>query len=164
MITINRFYYAFIIIMTIFMAASPVLAVEDSVIIHLYDQYNAQLKQLNLAEPMSLIDKGKVFKANKLLKKINIDLLRKYYSKAMNQTNDECYSDSNCRMSDMIGLHVQTMASYRVKSVEKENNKLVKLVIIGINAPGLERKVVVRFVFESGEWKIDRVITGPPSW
>jgi len=151
-----------VLLMALFMAAVPIQAAEDDAIIRLYDQYNAQLKRLNLAEPISLIEKEKIAKANRLFANINTRSLRSYYSDAMNRTNDECQANSLCRMSDMIGLHVQTMENYRVAGLEKTNERLVTLILVGTNAPGSVRKVEVRLVLENAGWKIDQVMTGPP--
>jgi CRISPR/Cas system CMR-associated protein Cmr3 (group 5 of RAMP superfamily) len=162
--TIKRICYASIVIATVFAVNSPVTAVEDSEIIQLYDQYNAQLRQLNLAEPMSLIDKGKIFKANRILKKINTDSLRSFYTKAMNKTDEECYSDSNCRFSDLVSLHVITMTKYDVISIEKINNGSVELVIVGENSSGKEIKLILNWLREDEEWKIDSTMKVPRNW
>lgn len=150
---------------TILAVASPTLAFENTEIIQLYDQYNTQLKQLNLSEPMSPVGEGKAEekKFSKKTDAINTNSLNKYYSKAMQMTRDECYRNSNCRLSDLMFLNIATMSKYDVIAVEKTNDGSVKVVVVGINASGAKIKLILYWLFEDGEWKIDSVTKRPPN-
>jgi len=161
---INHFYRVSIVIVSICMTGTPVQADGGSEIIHLYDQFNTQLNQLNLAKPMELIDEGKTSKANRMLKKIDTGVLSKFYTKAMNKTNSKCYADSNCRVSGLIFLAVITMSKYDVVAVKKINNESAKLVIVGKTTTGTEIKLILKWLLENNKWKIDSTMKVPKNW
>lgn len=152
---INNFYRISIVIVSICMMGAPVLADEDSKIINLYDQFNAELRRLNLAEPMSLIDEDKVMKAIRMLNKVDTSALSKFYTKAMVETDAKCYTASNCNLSNLISLSVITMSRYDVFAVNEINNESVELVIEGKTTLGTEIKLVLIWLLEDEQWKID---------
>jgi len=136
---------------------TPELASEISEIVRSYDQYNAQLRKLNFPDPTSL-------NILAVFARTNTDSIKGYYTAAMSRAHDQCHSNPNCRMSDMIGLQVQTMTNYRVMSVQQKGSNLVTLIVVGANTRGTERKVIVDWLLENGKWRINKIISGPPNW
>jgi len=136
---------------------TPELASEISEIVRSYEQYNAQLRKLNLPDPTSL-------NILAVFARTNTDSIKGYYTAAMSRMHDQCHSIPNCRMSDMIALRVQTMTNYRVVSLQQKDNNLVKLIVVGANTRGTERKVIVDWLLENGKWRINEIISGPPNW
>ena len=133
---------------------APELASEMGQISRSYDFYNAELKELSLPDPDSLLFP--------VTAGFRTDGLKRYYTKEMNQKRDRCYSDSSCRKSDIMGLRAQTMGSYRVVSLHQRDENLVTLMILGTNTRGAERRVIVDWLFEDGRWRINDVVSGPP--
>ncbi len=151
-------------IVAIFMLTAPASTKDDAELIALYDQYNVQLRQLNISEPILLLDKGKISKAKRVLKKINTSSLRKFYTAALSQSNEACQSSSNCRLSDFIFLDMITMKKYDVIALDQVDDETAKLVIAGENYSGLSIQLILKWIFEGGEWKIDATIKAPENW
>jgi len=152
---INNFYRISIVIVSICMMGAPVLADGNSKIINLYDQFNTELQRLNLSGPMSLIDEDKVMKAIRMLNKVDTSALSKFYTKAMVEADAECYAASNCNLSNLIFLSVITMSKYDVVAVNKINSESVELVVEGKTTIGTEIKLVLIWLLEDEQWKID---------
>jgi len=152
---INNYYRISIVIVSIYMMGAPVLADENSKIINLYDQFNTELQRLNLVEPMALIDENKVLKAIRMFNKVDTSALSKFYTKTMIETDAKCYAVSNCNLSNYIFLAVITMSKYDIVAVNKIGNESVELVIEGKTTLGTEIELVLIWLLEDEQWKID---------
>jgi len=127
-----------------------------------YGRLNARLLELNLAEPIKLIDEGKEAQAERILLSIDLDSIKHYYTNAQQLDQARCWSNAICRISNLIALNIQTMKEYRVVSLEERDGNRARLVLVGTNMPGLQRKIVVMWLLESGAWKINGLSIGPP--
>ena len=131
----------------------PQLASDMSEISRSYDYYNAELKDLNLPDPDSMLS---------MLAGSRTERLKRYYSKEMAGKRDRCHSDTACRKSDIMGLRAQTLGSYSVVSMHQRDENLVTLMVVGTNTRGAPRRVIVDWLFEDGRWRINDVVSGPP--
>ena len=156
---INHFYAVAIVIAFICLVGTPALADEDEEVINLYDQFNVQLNQLNLTEPMILITNEEILKAKRMLDRIDISVLRKFYTKAMNETNNRCYSNSMCRFSGLVFIASIVMSKYEVIDLKKINEESIELVIWGETTAGLNIDLILSWLLEDGQWKIDSIVS-----
>ncbi len=129
-----------------------------------YERFNAHLKQLDLAEPMALLDAGRVSRARRGLKRIETESLKSFYTEDLNATNDACHAHLNCRLSNLIFLGLITMATYEVLALEPLDGGSVKLTVLGRNTSGDEIKLVQEWLQEDGRWKIARSMKVPLNW
>ncbi|MBL3598893.1 MAG: hypothetical protein JMN25_03370 [gamma proteobacterium endosymbiont of Lamellibrachia anaximandri] len=144
--------------------SASVIADEDKEIVKLYNQFNTQLVASGFGKASILLDKDNIDDAMRVLKRVNTDLLRAFYSGQMAASNEECHTHSLCRESDLIFLSVITFSEYEILSIQKINDTSIKMVITGLEATGVRIKLVALWLREDGDWKIDRLMKVPADW
>ncbi len=151
-------------VFTVLVLSTPATANEDIVLKKLYESFNSELANLGFIEASRLFEEGKIRKALKALKSADIDLIRSFYSKQYAASNEECHSLPDCRESDLIFLSVITFREYKVISIGSKKGETRKMGVSGTNGSATEIKLVVDWLNENGNWKIDGLMKVPVSW
>lgn len=154
----------FIIATSMIFISASAIANEDKEVIKLYNQFNTQLIASGFGEASFLFGKDNIDGAMRILKRANTALLRTFYSKKTTASNEECHTHSLCRESDLIFLSVIAFVEYEVLSVGKINSTSKKMVITGVEASGVRIKLLVWWLWEDDDWKIDRLMKVPADW
>jgi len=149
---------------TVLVLSTTATANEKIELERLYELFNSELVNSGFVESSRLFEEDKIRDALKALKSADIDLIRPFYSMQYAASNEECYSKSACRESDLIFLSVIAFMDYKIISIGSKKGLTRKMGVSGINGGTNKIKLVVDWLHENGNWKIDRLMKVPAIW
>jgi len=150
-------------VFTVLVLSAPATANEKIELERLYELFNSELVNSGFVKASRMFEEDRVIDSLKVLKSADIDLIRPFYSRKYATSNEECYSHSSCRESDLIFLSVITLIDYEIISIGSKSGTTRKMGVSGTNGGTTKIKLVVFWLHENDNWKIDRLMKVPTS-